>query len=124
MPHLHNELLSGDDGKTESEVVHHQDAQTLRGIALTPTEGLLRGSLVVDCVRPLVVPVGRKLLGIALNVCAETIGRGKQINGVERRSIHQALVPLTRQDTQTDMFHTGIQLIDALAPLERTANGP
>lgn len=119
IPDLHNELRSGDDGEVVIEVVNHLDAHTVRGIALTPTQGLARGSVVVDRGAPLMVPVGKQLLGRALNVFGETIDRGEELNGVERRSIHQSPVPLTRQITKMEMFHTGIKLIDVLAPLER-----
>ena len=92
----------------------------MRGIALTPTQGLARGSVVVDRGGPLMVPVGKQLLGRALNVFGETIDRGEETSmALERRSIHQSPVPLTRQITKMEMFHTGIKLIDVLAPLER-----
>lgn len=53
VPDLHNELTAGDDREVIIEVVNHLDAQALRGIALTPTEGLARGSAVEDRGRPL-----------------------------------------------------------------------
>ncbi len=119
IPDLNNELRAGEGGKVVVEVVNHLDANTIRGIALTPTEGLFRGSVITDCGRPLMVPVGKELLGRALNVFGETIDRGEEIGNVERRSIHQESVPLTRQITKMEVFYTGIKLIDVLAPLER-----
>lgn len=119
IPDLNNELRAGDDRNIVVEVVNHLDANTIRGIALTPTQGLFRGATVFDCGRPLMVPVGKKLLGRALNVFGETIDRGEELGDVERRSIHQDPVPLTRQITKMEVFHTGIKLIDVLAPLER-----
>jgi F-type H+-transporting ATPase subunit beta len=119
VPDLHNELRAGNDGKVVIEVVNHLDAHTIRGIALTPTEGLARGSAVMDRGGPLRVPVGTHLLGRALNVFGETIDRGKAIEGGEWRSIHQTPVPLTRQVTKMEAFLTGIKVIDVLAPLER-----
>jgi F-type H+-transporting ATPase subunit beta len=119
VPDLHNELRAGDDGETVIEVINHLDAQTVRGIALTPTEGLARGSAVVDQGFPLRVPVGVHLLGRALNVFGETIDRGEPIEGGQWRSIHQAPVPLTKQVTKMEAFLTGIKVIDVLAPLER-----
>ena len=65
LPDLHNELRAGDEGAVIVEVVNHLNANTLRGIALTPTQGLARGSAVVDSGGPLRVPVGRHLLGRA-----------------------------------------------------------
>jgi len=119
LPDLHNELRAGDDGKIVIEVVNHLDAHTIRGIALTPTEGLARGSVVRDRGGPLSVPVGTRLLGRAFNVFGETIDRGETISGAQLRSIHQKPVPLTRQVTKMEAFLTGIKVIDVLATLER-----
>ena len=119
VPDLHNELRAGDDGEIVIEVVNHLDAQTIRGIALTPSEGLARGTAVLDRGSPLRVPVGTHLLGRAFNVFGETIDRGEPIDGGQWRSIHQTPVPLTRQVTKMEAFLTGIKVIDVLAPLER-----
>ena len=119
MPDVHNELRAGDDGQIVIEVINHLDAHTVRGIALTPTEGLARGSAVADRGTPLRVPVGPHLLGRAFNVFGETIDRGEPIEGASWRSIHQTPVPLTRQVTKMEPFLTGIKVIDVLAPLER-----
>jgi len=119
VPDLHNELRAGDDGEVVIEVVNHLDAHTIRGIALTPTEGLARGSLVTDRGGPLRVPVGTHLLGRAFNVFGETIDRGEAIEGGQWRSIHQSPVPLMRHVTKMEPFLTGIKVIDVLAPLER-----
>jgi F-type H+-transporting ATPase subunit beta len=118
-PDIHNELRAGDDGDIVIEVINHLDAQTVRGIALTPTDGLARGSAVENQGSPLRVPVGRRLLGRVFNVFGDTIDRGEPINGGQWRSIHQAPVPLTRQLTKMEPFLTGIKVIDVLAPLER-----
>lgn len=119
IPDLHNELRAGADGEIVIEVINHLDAHTIRGIALTPTEGLARGSLVEDCGGPLRVPVGRHLLGRAFNVFGQAIDNGEAIESGQWRSIHQHPVPLTRQTTRMEPFLTGIKLIDLLAPLER-----
>jgi len=119
LPSLYNELRAGDDGKIVIEVVNHLDTHTIRGIALTPTGGLARGSVVMDRGSPLRVPVGPHLLGRAFNVFGETIDRGEPIDGGQWRSIHQTPVPMTRQVTKMEVFLTGIKVIDVLAPLER-----
>jgi F-type H+-transporting ATPase subunit beta len=119
VPDMQNELRAGDDGQIVIEVINHLDARTIRGIALTPTEGLARGTVVVDRGGPLRVPVGRQLLGRAFNVFGETIDRGEAIEGVEWRSIHQPPVALMRQVTKMEVFLTGVKAIDLLAPLER-----
>lgn len=119
VPALNNELRAGDSGEVVIEVVNHLDAHTIRGIALTPTDGLARGSIVTDLGGPLRVPVGTHLLGRAFNVFGETIDRGPPIDGGQRRSIHQRPVELTRQVTKMEPFLTGIKVIDVLSPLER-----
>ena len=119
LPALHNELRAGDEHAVVIEVVNHLSESLIRGIALSPTDGLARGAKVVDRGRPLQVPVGRRLLGRALNVFGEAIDRGDPITEGKWRSIHQPPVALTRQVTTTEPFLTGIKVIDVLAPLER-----
>ncbi|GIW94242.1 MAG: ATP synthase subunit beta [Pirellulaceae bacterium] len=119
LPDLLNELRAGDERQVVIEVVSHLDEKTVRGIALTPTEGLARGDRVVDMGRPLQVPVGTPLLGRAFNVFGETIDGGPPIENLPRRSIHQPAVSLVRQVTKMEVFRTGIKVIDVLAPLER-----
>jgi len=118
IPALHNQLQA-DEGRVMVEVVSHLDAETVRGIALTPTQGLSRGCLVADTGQPLTVPVGKRLLGRTLNVFGETTDGKGDLQGGERRAIHQPRVPLARRTTQSEVFETGIKAIDVLAPLER-----
>jgi F-type H+-transporting ATPase subunit beta len=106
-------------GEVVVEVINHLDAETVRGIALTPTQGLARGDLIVDTGHPLLVPVGRHLLGRMLNVFGETIDRRAPLEGGAWRSIHREPVPLNHRMTNMEVFRTGIKVIDLLAPLER-----
>ena len=119
MPDLKNALMTGDANDVIIEVANHLDEVTVRGIALTPTEGLARGTEVVDTGRHLHVPVGRQLLGRAFNVFGQSIDGGEELGDVTWRSIHQSPVELTRQTTKMEVFRTGIKVIDVLAPLER-----
>jgi F-type H+-transporting ATPase subunit beta len=91
----------------------------VRGISLTPTQGLSRGAAVVDTGEVLTVPVGQRLLGRAFNVFGETIDDGEPVEGGLWRPIHQPPVPLSQQTAKTELFETGIKAIDVLAPLER-----
>ena len=118
LPPLHNRLLAGEDVQVVIEVISHLTSELARGIALTPTQGLARGSRVVDTGEPLKVPVGERLLGRMFNVFGETIDDKEKIEGGEWRSIHQRPVPLARQATQSEIFETGIKAIDVLTPLE------
>jgi F-type H+/Na+-transporting ATPase subunit beta len=119
LPPLYNQLLAGEGRDVVLEVVVHLSADTIRSIALTPTQGLARGSTVVDTGHPLLVPVGRRLLGRAFNVSGETIDGLDAISGGEWRPLHQPPIPLSQLVTGSEVFETGIKAIDLLAPLER-----
>jgi F-type H+/Na+-transporting ATPase subunit beta len=119
IPSMFHVLKAGDGGKVVIEVVSHLDARTVRGIALSSTRGLSRGSPVIDTQQPLKVPVGERVLGRMFNVFGETIDRKEPVEGGEWRSIHAQRVPLMRRPSTSEIFATGIKAIDVLAPLER-----
>jgi F-type H+-transporting ATPase subunit beta len=119
LPPLRQKLVTRDPGVVVLEVANHLDARTVRCIALTPTRGLARGAAVADTGGPLEVPVGESLLGRMLNVFGEVIDEGPPLEGVEWQSIHQAPVPLARRAVRSEIFETGIKVIDLLSPLER-----
>lgn len=116
LPQIHNLL---DAEGTAIEVLLHLDLDLVRGIALTPTGGLARGAKATDTGRPIMVPVGDKLLGRVFNVFGKPIDHGEKIDSQDLRSIHQNPVPLSRQTTASEIFETGIKAIDILSPLER-----
>ncbi len=117
-PELHSRLVAA-DGDIEVEVVGHVEPKVVRGVALTTTEGLGRGMPVRDTGRPFEVPVGRGLLGRVVDVFGRPMDRRGEIEAEERRSIHQAPVPVSRQTTSEEVLETGIKAIDLLSPLER-----
>lgn len=119
IPALYNVLKAGNNWRIVIEVITHLDSNTVRGIALTPTQGLSRSSPIIDTGHSLEVPVGKQILGRVFNVFGDTIDKREKLTGVERRSIHQPPVPLTQQATTSEIFETGIKAIDVLAPLER-----
>lgn len=100
------------------EVHAHVTADTVRGIALTKTQGLFRGARVRDTGGTLTVPVGEGVLGRMFNVFGEPIDRRGPVAG-PRESIHGTRIPLERRETADEVFLTGIKAIDVLAPLER-----
>jgi len=118
-PAIHTILTAGDGNGIVIEVSCQLDAHTVRGIALTPTHGLARGSPVIATGRPAMVPVGRQLLGRMFNVFGDTIDRGEPLAAGECRSIHRTPLPLAEQITTAEIFTTGIKAIDVLAPLAR-----
>lgn len=119
LPEVRNVLTTGNERKILIEVSTQLDNNTVRGVALTPTQGLGRGAVVTDLGRPFQVPVGRNLLGRVLNVFGQTIDSLGEIEDAEWRSIHGQPIPLTEQSTVSEIFETGIKAVDVLSPLER-----
>jgi F-type H+-transporting ATPase subunit beta len=118
LPGLYDVLRGGEEEDIVIEVLSHLDSKTVRGIALTSTQGLAEGSSVLDTGDPLKVPVGERLLSRVFNVFGETIDNKDPITGGEWQSIHQEPVPLEQQSTKSEIFVTGIKAIDVLSPLE------
>jgi F-type H+-transporting ATPase subunit beta len=119
LPDFYSELRAGDGGRIVVEVVSHLDPETVRGVALTPTSGLARGSLILNAGHSLRVPVGERLLGRVVNVFGNAIDGREDLGGGEWRPLHGLPVSLAEQGTTTEVFVTGIKAIDLLAPLER-----
>lgn len=119
LPAIRSLLRAGDGGRVAIEVLAQRDARHVRGIALTPTQGLARGMPVQDSGGPLLAPVGRAILSRMLDVFGNTIDRGPALADVAWRSVHHAPPPLVRRSTQSEVFETGIKAIDVLTPLER-----
>ncbi|MBN1991754.1 MAG: F0F1 ATP synthase subunit beta [Anaerolineae bacterium] len=119
LPEIYSRLTTGPEDNIIIEVVTHLDAQTVRGIALTPTQGLARGATVTDTGHPLRVPIGKGLLGRMFNVFGDTVDRKEAVQTERQRSIHQPPAPLSARVTRSEILETGIKAIDVLAPLER-----
>jgi F-type H+/Na+-transporting ATPase subunit beta len=106
------------------EVQTHLDTHTVRSVALTATRGLARGAEVIDTGHVLDVPVGDALLGRMLDVFGNVIdGQAPLDPALPRLPIHRLPLPLAERTTGTDVFVTGIKVIDLLAPLERGGKG-
>ena len=101
------------------EVLTQMSSHLVRGIALTPTQGLSRGMVVTDSGGPLKAPVGASILSRMFDVFGNAIDRLPEPSDVEWRSVHSAPPPLSRRSTQSEIFETGIKVIDVLSPLER-----
>ncbi len=101
-----------------AEVQQHLDARTVRAVALEGTGGLKRGMAVTPQGRPITVPVGEAVLGRLINVLGEPVDHGPPFpHGLPRAPIHRSAPPLDRQDRSTEMFLSGIKVVDLLAPL-------
>ncbi|MBI1358423.1 MAG: F0F1 ATP synthase subunit beta [Acidobacteria bacterium] len=112
-------LLHAKDGAVAIEVLAQLDEHRVRGIALTPTQGLARGMAVEDSGGTLEAPVGRAVLSRMFDVFGNVIDREPPLTSAQWRSVHQSPPPLGRRSTKSEIFETGIKVIDVLAPLER-----
>jgi F-type H+-transporting ATPase subunit beta len=112
-------LLHAKEGKIAIEVLAQLDAHSVRGIALTPTEGLVRGSAVEDTGGQLKAPVGKGILSRMFDVFGNAIDRQAAPADVQWRTVHQDPPALARRSTKSEIFETGIKVIDVLVPLER-----
>jgi F-type H+/Na+-transporting ATPase subunit beta len=119
LPAIYSVLQAGPDARIVIEVMTQLDAWRVRGIALTPTQGLARGMPVTDTAAPLQAPVGKNIISRMFDVFGRAIDRGPEPADVRWRSIHRAPPPLSERSTQSEIFETGIKAIDVLVPLER-----
>ncbi len=119
LPSIYTLLKTGIDGKIEIEVQNHLSANIVQGIALTPTQGLARGTRVINTGEPIKAPVGRGIVSRIFDVFGRPIDRQGKVSNVMWRSVHQNPPPLEQRSTKSEIFETGIKLIDVLVPLER-----
>src|SRR5271170_6423628 len=119
LPPIYSVLRAGTKKEIVIEVLSQQDAHHVRGIALTPTQGLARGTAVEDTGGPLKAPVGREILSRMFDVFGHAIDRQPEPAEVQWRTVHRAPPPLAERSTKSEIFETGIKVIDVLVPLER-----
>lgn len=99
------------------EVALHLGDDTVRTIAMSTTDGLVRGMEVIDTGAPISVPVGEVTLGRVFNVLGEPIDLGEEIPADARRdSIHRPAPKFEQLSTQVEILETGIKVVDLLAP--------
>ncbi|MBI5152904.1 MAG: F0F1 ATP synthase subunit beta [Parcubacteria group bacterium] len=111
-------VTSTEERRVVLEVSRHLGSGRVRAIALSSTDGLIRGAEVEDSGAPVSVPVGKEVLGRLFNVLGEPIDSGEKKFDT-RWSIHRPAPPLSEQSTKTEIFETGIKVIDLLAPFVR-----
>ena len=119
LPSIYTLLHSGKNKEIAIEVLSQLDNHRVRGIALTPTQGLSRDMLVETSGKELMVPVGKNIMGRMFDVFGNTIDHQQPLGEVTWRSIHQSPPSLSKQSTKSEIFETGIKAIDVLIPLER-----
>ena len=119
LPPIYSLLRTGAETDIAIEVLMQLDESHVRCIALNPTQGLARGTAVTDSGGPLKVPVGKGILSRMFDVFGNAIDRQPEPTDVQWRTIHREPPPLANRSTKTEVFETGIKLIDVLVPLER-----
>src|SRR5919109_2253365 len=124
LPEIYNALRVDADFKDihiglTGEVQQHLGGNRVRCVALGSTDGLVRGMKVADTGKSVQVPVGKETLGRVFNLLGEPIdGRGP-VSATEFRPIHREPPPFSELSAKTEVFETGIKVIDLLPPLVR-----
>jgi F-type H+-transporting ATPase subunit beta len=122
LPPIYTALRLDDDSgpmpvHLTAEVQQHIGQNMVRAVAMSSTDGVMRGMKVVDTGGPITVPVGEAALGRILNVLGEPVDGGPPIPpDVERWPIHRETPRYTELEPKTEVFETGIKVIDLIAP--------
>jgi F-type H+-transporting ATPase subunit beta len=123
MPEMYNKLeteleLTGEKKILSLEVALHIGDGMVRAISLQPTDGLVRGAQVRDTGGPISVPVGNATLGHVFNALGECLNleEGEKLEVNERWGIHRKAPAFDQLESKTQMFETGIKVIDLLTP--------
>lgn len=119
LPPIRSLLTTGHQQQILIEVFSQLDEHRVRCIALTPTQGLARGMLVEDSGGPLLAPVGKTILSRMFDVFGNAIDRKAPPIGTQWRSVHNEPPAIAQLATKSQVFETGIKVIDVLMPLER-----
>ncbi|MBM3694592.1 MAG: F0F1 ATP synthase subunit beta [Actinobacteria bacterium] len=115
-----NVLVGGETHQVVAEVAQHLGGGRVRAVAMKPTDGLVRGTEVIDTGAPISVPVGPETLGHIFNVLGETLDVPEgSLVPADRWPIHRPAPPFEEVGAQREMFETGIKVIDLLEPYVR-----
>ncbi|GAB7140596.1 F0F1 ATP synthase subunit beta [Deferribacterales bacterium RsTz2092] len=117
LPDIYTALVvNHGERKVVCEVAQQLGEDTIRAVAMSSTEGLVRGMPVENTGEPIMVPVGKCVLGRILNVTGDPVDEAGEVKAESYRSIHQPTPLLEDQETSVEMFETGIKVIDLLEP--------
>ncbi|WP_026895767.1 F0F1 ATP synthase subunit beta [Clostridiisalibacter paucivorans] len=120
LPELLNAIeIEGKDGKVIAEVAQHTGNDTVRCIAMDSTDGLVRGMDAINTGAPITVPVGRETLGRMFNVLGEVIDEINPPKVKMTSPIHRDPPTYEEQQTSTEIFETGIKVVDLIAPYSK-----
>ena len=121
LPEIHDAIeiaiSHGDESRRlVLEVAQHLGNETVRAIALAPTEGLVRGTPARNTGGPITIPVGPGVLGRLFNVLGEPIDELGPVEATDRLPIHRPAPSFEDQEVRTEIFETGFKVVDLLAP--------
>jgi F-type H+/Na+-transporting ATPase subunit beta len=119
LPQVKNMLVLKDQESIIMEVSSHVNDTTIKAMALTFTGGIARGDTVIDTGQPVKVPVGKQVLGKMFDMFGNRLDGGEPLIDPILRSIHQKPVPFASRTMSSELFLTGIKMIDVLMPLAR-----
>ena len=120
LPNLLNAIEINLNGKTiVVEAVQHIGDDSVRCISMDSTDGFVRGMEAVDTGYPIKVPVGRETLGRLFNVTGQTIDNKGSLDNIEKASIHRKAPSFEEQQTSTEIFETGIKVVDLMCPYSK-----
>jgi F-type H+-transporting ATPase subunit beta len=108
--------LAGETDTITAEVAQHIGEGIVKAVCMKPTDGVVRGSPVINTGAPISVPVGPETLGHVYNVLGEPVDGSEIPDDVERWPIHRPAPPFEDLEPKTEMFETGIKVIDLLEP--------
>jgi F-type H+-transporting ATPase subunit beta len=120
LPRLNNAIRIERDGKTlVCEVAQHIGDDVVRCIAMSSTDGLVRGMEAIDTGSPITVPVGKQTLGRIFNLLGEPVDDGAPVDTEERWAIHREAPAFDEQTASNEILETGIKVIDLICPYLR-----
>ena len=120
LPELLNAIkIPHNDDTIMAEVAQHIGDDVVRCVALSSTDGLTRGMTAMDTGAPITVPVGDEVLGRLFNVIGQTIDEKGPVNTTKTSPIHKPAPAFEDQNTKSEIYETGIKVIDLIAPYTR-----
>jgi F-type H+/Na+-transporting ATPase subunit beta len=114
-----NPSISDEADNLVLEVAQHLGESSVRTISMDATDGLVRGMDVRDTGNPIMMPVGKAVLGRILNVVGQPVDEGGPVNASKSLPIHREPPSFVDQSTKVEIFETGIKVIDLLAPYRK-----
>ncbi|MEN3000389.1 MAG: F0F1 ATP synthase subunit beta [Armatimonadota bacterium] len=122
LPAIYNAVKIKDESRgidLTCEVAQHLGDDTVRTIALSSTDGLVRGMQAIDTGAPITVPIGRATLGRLFNLLGEPIDEKGPVNADRFAPIHKPAPALEEQNVRTEILETGLKVIDLLCPFNK-----